>query len=200
MVVLSKFEPNDVYWQAQCMFLLREYHRAAHIIKLRGLEKSHILCHYLAVESHFEAKEYQEAIDLLNSIDIEFLTNSVFNSGGSDDIPASMLAGLDGEGNEPTKSEVLASICLLKGKILEAMDNRTLAMDCYVQALHFSVYCTEALDALVQHEMLLASEEKELLAHLPLEQQCSEADSKILNKLYKSKMKKYYESTIMVFI
>jgi len=38
------------------------------------------------------------------------------------------------------------------------MDNRNLAMDCYVEALQKSVYCTEALDSLVEHEMLLAWE------------------------------------------
>lgn len=38
------------------------------------------------------------------------------------------------------------------------MDNRGLAMDYYVQALHKSVYCYEALEALVQHEMLMAWE------------------------------------------
>lgn len=52
----------------------------------------------------------------------------------------------------------MASISFLKGKIYEAMDNRGLAMDYYVQALHKSVYCYEALEALVQHEMLMAWE------------------------------------------
>jgi anaphase-promoting complex subunit 6 len=60
----------------------------------------------------------------------------------------------------------------LKGKIFEAMDNRSLAMDCYVQALQKSVYCTEALDALVDHEMLMAweglkAQEKFVTRHNP---------------------------------
>lgn len=52
----------------------------------------------------------------------------------------------------------MASISFMKGKIYEALDNRGLAMDYYVQALHKSVYCFEALEALVQHEMLMAWE------------------------------------------
>lgn len=195
VAALSQNEPNDIYWQAQCMFHLREYHRAAHITKLHGYDKSHMLCHYLSVESHFEAKEFQEAMDLLSSIDLDEI-NSTMYDGVDDPI---MFAGLD-ECNGPTKSEVMASICLLRGKTLEAMDNRTFAMDCYVQALHWSVHCTEALDALVQHEMLLPAEEKELMTHLPLEQQCSEADTKIVLKLYRSKLKKYYETTLPVWI
>lgn len=166
------------------MFLLREYHRAAHIIKLRGLEKTNLLCHYLAVESLIEAKEYQEAIELLNSIDVDGLaTPEDFTNE-----------------NEPSKVEILSSIWFLKGKVLEAMDNRNLASDSYVQALQLSVYCTEALDALVQHEMLMVWEEQELMASLPFSQQCSEADAKIIKDLYKSKLKKYCESECPVSI
>ncbi|CAD7076949.1 unnamed protein product [Hermetia illucens] len=190
VAVITQNDPFDIYWQAQCLFLLREYHRASHIIKFYGLEKTHILCHYLVVECLLEAKEYTEALGVLNSVDV-------------DDMAASMLCGTQqnyemGNQNlwmdETMKNDVLASICYLKGKVFEAMDNRTLAMDCYVQALQKSVYCTEALDALVQHEMLMAWEEKELMQHLPFSQQCTDAEAKFIKKLYESKLKKYYES------
>lgn len=200
--MLGEYDPKDIYWQAHCMFMLREYHRAAHIIKNRGLEKTNIFCHYLLVECLFEAKEYQEAIDLLNSIDLDYLTSSLINStaaeGWADDTALQILATVDSDTTGPTKSEVLASICLLKGRILEAMDNRTMAMDCYVEALHLSVHCTEALDALVQHEMLLATEENDLIKHLPADIQCTENEKKILMKLYKSKLKKYHDSALPV--
>lgn len=190
MVALSEHNPDDVYWEAQCMFLLREYHRAAHIIKLRGLEKTHALCHYLAVESLLEAKEYPEAIELLNQVDLDTLT----------------ITSVDGTtcpiiiNDQQQKAEIVASICLMKGKVLEAMDNRTLAMDFYVQALQHSVYCTEALELLSQHEMLMSWEEQNLILHLPFQQQCTEAEAEILKKVYKTKLKKYYESESMVAI
>ncbi|XP_019532299.3 cell division cycle protein 16 homolog [Aedes albopictus] len=189
VTVLSNYDPRDVYWQAQCMFMLREYHRAAYIIRSRGLDKRNLLCHYLAAECLTEAKEYQEALDILNTTDCEVLANNL-GTGRKDE----STVGEDPVFDEPNKSDVLASIYFLKGKILEAMDNRILAMDCYVQALHRSVYCSEALDALVQHEMLMAWEEKELMQHIPMDQQCSEAERKILKRLYESKLKKYYES------
>lgn len=73
------------------------------------------------------------------------------------------------------------------------MDKRSLAIDCYIQALQKSVYLTEALDALMQHEMLMAWEEKDLLQNiLPTTQQANEVDVKILTHLYESKLKKYY--------
>ncbi|XP_055614198.1 cell division cycle protein 16 homolog [Uranotaenia lowii] len=195
VTVLSNNDPLDVYWQAQCMFLLREFHRAAYVIRSRGLDKKNLLCHYLAAECLAEAKEYQEALDIFHSIDCETLPiSNPVGIGASNRKDDSTNTGSDSVYDEPNKNDVLASIYFLKGKILEAMDNRILAMDCYVQALHKSVYCSEALDALVQHEMLMAWEEKELMQHIPLEQQCSEAERKILKRLYESKLKKYYES------
>lgn len=73
------------------------------------------------------------------------------------------------------------------------MDKRTLAIDCYILALQKSVYLTEALDALMQHEMLMAWEEKDLIQHImPTEQNGNEADLKILKHLYERKLKNYY--------
>ncbi|XP_037810048.1 cell division cycle protein 16 homolog [Lucilia sericata] len=188
---LSQNDPKDVYCQAQCMFLLKEYHRAAHTIRLHKLEKTHIPCYNLLLEALYEAKEFNEAIVVINTVDIEYLASSLINQpldGGGMEQPSMLF------GEESVKNEILASISFLKGKIYEAMDNRGLAMDYYVQALHKSVYCFEALDALVQHEMLMGWEEKELMQHLPLEQQSSESDAKLITKLYETQLKKYYES------
>lgn len=75
------------------------------------------------------------------------------------------------------------------------MDKRTLAIDCYILALQKSVYLTEALDALMQHEMLMAWEEMDLINHImPAQQNGNEADLKILRHLYDSKLKKYYSA------
>lgn len=73
------------------------------------------------------------------------------------------------------------------------MDKKALAIDCYIQALQKSVYLNEALDALMQHEMLMAWEEKDLIQNImPLPINGNEADLKILKHLYESKLKKYY--------
>lgn len=75
------------------------------------------------------------------------------------------------------------------------MDKRTLAIDCYILALQKSVYLTEALDALMQHEMLMAWEERDLIHHImPPQKNGNEADLKILKHLYESKLKKYYKA------
>lgn len=197
---MGDYQPKDIYWLAQCMFLLREFHRAAHIIKLHGLERKNIFCHHLIVECLYEAKEYTEAIELMNSIDLENLSDSIINTDTTniDDSVYQILATVDIDDIGPSKSEVISAIYFLKGKILEAMDNRNMAMNCYIEALHLDVHCTEALDALVQHEMLLASEEQELITHLPFDSQCTGNERKIIDKLYRSKLKKYHESTLSV--
>ncbi|XP_053680955.1 cell division cycle protein 16 homolog [Anopheles nili] len=202
VTVLSNGDPRDVYWEAQCMFMLGEYHRAAHSIRSRSLEKTNLLCHYLAAECLNEAKEYQCALDILNSVDCETLSCGLtsriesYESSLKDDSTTDESHN-DSVYEEPSKNDTVASVYFLKGKILESMDNRSLAMDCYVQALHKSVYCTEALDALVQHDMLMAWEEKELMQHIPMAQQCTEPERKVLKCLYESRLKKYYESIVL---
>ncbi|EDV93002.1 GH18518 [Drosophila grimshawi] len=193
VAVLSGQEPRDVYYQAQCMFLLGEFHRAAHTIQHYKLEKTSLPCFNLLLESLYAAKEYNNAANIIQIVEVETMTASLLNQ------PPDMGSGCCLEtnivfgGEENNRNELLASIFLMKGKVYEALDNRGMAMDFYVQALHKSIYCFEALDALVQHEMLMAWEEFELMHHLPLAQQSSDSDAKFILKLYESRLKKYYE-------
>lgn len=96
VTVLSNNYPKDVYQLAQCMFMLREYNRAAHVIKNSGLEKTNLLCLTLLVECLFDSKEYQEALNLLTSIEIEDLNSSLHNETESE-----ALINLS---NEPSKN------------------------------------------------------------------------------------------------
>lgn len=57
-------------------------------------------------------------------------------------------------------SQINSSICLLRGKIYDAMDNRPLATSSYKEALKLDVYCFEAFDLLTSHHMLTAQEGK----------------------------------------
>jgi anaphase-promoting complex subunit 6 len=77
VAVLSNNFPRDVYQLAQCMFMLKEYNRASHIIKKSGLEKTNLLCLALLVECLFASNDHQEALNLLTSIEIEELNTSL---------------------------------------------------------------------------------------------------------------------------
>ncbi|XP_064615248.1 cell division cycle protein 16 homolog [Liolophura sinensis] len=83
------------------------------------------------------------------------------------------------------------SVNLLRGKIYEAMDNRNLAVECFREALRQDVYCFEAFDLLVNHHMLTAQEEKELLDTLPFDSQCPSEESELVKFLYTNSLKKY---------
>ena len=49
---------------------------------------------------------------------------------------------------------------LLRAKVYEAMDNRIPAIEDYKSALKLDVYCNEAFELLIRHEMLTPTEGK----------------------------------------
>jgi anaphase-promoting complex subunit 6 len=77
IIVLSDNNPKDVYNLAQCMFLLKEYNRASHIIRRHQLEKKNLLCLLLLVECLYSAKDYQEALNLITTNEFEELGTSL---------------------------------------------------------------------------------------------------------------------------
>lgn len=177
---LGNENPKDVCTLAQCMFLMKQYHRAAHLIRSRGLEKTDIMCHYLAVRCLLEAKEFTEALQVIH--EMEKCIN-ISQSGVSFNGQADIL--------EMAPRNVQSSILYCKGRVHEATDNRADASECYKQALLCDVYSYQAFEALVQNQMLSAAEEKELLESLPIAEQCTGGEAKLLRLLYESKLKKY---------
>ncbi|XP_033865818.3 cell division cycle protein 16 homolog isoform X1 [Acipenser ruthenus] len=182
---LSHEDPQDVYWLAQCLYLTSQYHSASHALRSRKLDKFHLACQYLASRCHYAAKEYQQALDILDMeepINKRLLDKSTKEDNGIKDYTKDW--GM-------STSSIKSSICLLRGKIYDAMDNRPLATSSYKEALKLDVYCFEAFDLLTSHHMLTAQEEKEFLDSLPLSQQCTEEEEDLLHFLFENKLKKY---------
>ncbi|XP_012220370.1 cell division cycle protein 16 homolog [Linepithema humile] len=181
VVSLSNEDPKDVCTLAQCMYLMKQYHRAVHLIKRYGLEKTNVMCHYLTVRCLLEAKEYNDALQVINESEIcTNITQAGITFADRTDI------------FQDAPKNVQSSILYVKGRVYEAMDNRAVATECYKQALQCDVYSYEAFEALVQNQMLSASEERELLESLPYEQ-CTKGEAELLRLLYDSKLKKYQE-------
>lgn len=90
------------------MFLLKEYHRAAHTIKLHGLGKTHIPCYNLLLESLFEAKEFSEAVSIITTVDIEFLASSLINQplGGGSSIESHIMLGAEDNGKNVLRNNL----------------------------------------------------------------------------------------------
>ncbi|EZA53221.1 hypothetical protein DMN91_005011 [Ooceraea biroi] len=182
VVSLSNDDPKDVCVLAQCMYLMKQYHRAAHLMKRYGLEKTDVMCHYLTVRCLLEAKEYNDALQVIN--ESEICTNIT---------QAGITFSTRMDIFQDAPRNVQSSILYIKGRVYEAMDNRAVATECYKQALQCDVYSYEAFEALVQNQMLSASEERELLESLPFVEQCTKGEEELLRLLYDSKLKKYQE-------
>ncbi|XP_045560323.1 cell division cycle protein 16 homolog isoform X8 [Salmo salar] len=59
-------DPQDIYWLAQCLYLTSQYHRASHALRSRKLDQLYGACQYLAARCHYAAKEFQQALDILD--------------------------------------------------------------------------------------------------------------------------------------
>ncbi|XP_019868674.1 cell division cycle protein 16 homolog isoform X2 [Aethina tumida] len=188
-VVALTGNPRDIYWLAQCMYLLKQYHRAIHLLRSQNLEKTHMLCNYLTVKCLLEARDYNEALKVVNSFNLQCIPYRSTTTMASTSTQENILF------DDTPRNQTIAAVLLLKGKVLEAMDNRALAADCYKQALDQDVYCYEAFDCLIKYQMLTAAEEEELLHSLPIAEQCSQEEAQVLLTLYESKLKKYHTPT-----
>uniref|UniRef100_A0AAR2KR21 Cell division cycle 16 homolog (S. cerevisiae) n=1 Tax=Pygocentrus nattereri TaxID=42514 RepID=A0AAR2KR21_PYGNA len=191
-------DPQDIYWLAQCLYLTSQYHRASHALRSRKLDKVRacfLLFFYLFLFSFFfqyAAKEYQQALDILDME--EPASKKLLDKGSKEDSGTRETT----KEWEMSPASISSSICLLRGKIYDAMDNRPLATSSYKEALKLDVYCFEAFDLLTSHHMLTAQEERDFLDSLPLGQQCTEEEEELLHFLYENKLKKYNKPSEMV--
>ena len=174
-VSLSNGDIQDVYWLAQTLFLTAQFHRASHVLRNRGgVLQTSLACRYLAAKCHAECKQWKEALEVLDMEQKE---------PADKDLAEICFVG----GTKKLES----AVCLLKGVVYEAMDNRALATDCFKDALKNDVHCFEAFDLLVSHHMLTDKEERELLSSLPFSEQCMPEEVDLLKFLYEGKVKRY---------
>ncbi|KAK7090544.1 cell division cycle protein 16 homolog isoform X2 [Littorina saxatilis] len=183
IVSLSGGAVEDIYWYAQTLYHTGQYHRAATLLCSRKLDRHYAACRFLAAKCHFECKEWQEALNILDMAEVSLTKPSFLQSSINQ-------LSMDADDSLPIRG-IESSISLLRGRIYEAMDNRGLAADCFRRALQQDVYCFEAFDLLVSHHMMSAQEEQDLLKTLPLVAQCPEDEMELVRFLYQNRLKKY---------
>jgi len=166
LVTLSSSSPGDVHLLAHCLLLTKQYHRASHLVISSRMHFTHLGCCYVAARAHHLAKEHEEAFFVLEE--------------GEEVLKEEELKGQD--------NTTVSSVYLLKGYIYEALDNREKAAEAFQAALRADVFCHEAFEALVGHQMLTAEEERELMDSLPFQEQ---EDPDMASFLYSSSLKKY---------
>lgn len=173
VVFLSKNNENDVFMQATCFYRLSEYHRASYCISSRNLHKTNLKCRHLAAKCHYAAKEFKEAFDILDC----------------DSNESWSIAKIMDISEEDRKWK--SAICLLKGKIYEALDNRDVAAQCFKEALSFNIHCYDAFQSLIQHQMMTVQEEEALIGSINFEKCSSAEERNLVHFLYNSQLKKY---------
>ncbi|XP_077483717.1 cell division cycle protein 16 [Amblyomma americanum] len=172
---MSRECSEDIYTVAHCLYLNKQYRRAAHFIESRGLHKKSLNFKILAVSSRIAGKEYKEAIQISEA-----------------PLSDAAAAGAESTAEDSGSLHRLeASLHLLQGKAYEAIDNRSLAAECYKKALALDIHCYEAFEALVKHQMLSREEEESVLNLLNMAMGASCEDSEFVRLLYAIKVKKY---------
>lgn len=72
------------------MFCLKQYHRASHLLRSKNLEKKFILCNYLTVKCLFEANELIEALQIMESFDLDISVQTTNNTNVGLHLPANL--------------------------------------------------------------------------------------------------------------
>ena len=138
---------EDVLVSAKAYFHNREYRRALHTLRETTERKIPRHCE-LAARCMLACNETEEALDFLNTI--------VPHEKASE----KMIGG------DEERACVVASICVLKARVLELLETRKNASVWYKLALKYDSHCFEAYDALVEKHMLYEADEKAFLSAL----------------------------------
>lgn len=139
LVTMSGNDAEDVYRLAQAYYLAGLHQRSMHAIRQAGLTHQHDKFRYLVAKCHVVREEWEQALEALG----EDLMVAEDRSDGETDFRPAM--------------------CLLRGKVYDAMDNRPKSIESYRRALQLDCYCYEAFEHLTQHHLLSSSEQEALM-------------------------------------
>ncbi|EPQ54226.1 TPR-like protein, partial [Gloeophyllum trabeum ATCC 11539] len=127
-----------------------------------------VACRYLAAQCQVEQGKWQAAIEMLGE-------SNPFKSAGT------LL---------PALSFVEASMCYLRGVLMQKHNRHEKAKHCFMEALTLDVKCYEALNRLAASQMMTPDEEWEFVQALPYQEQAQE-DAEFVRLMYLSRLRKY---------
>eukprot|EP00197_Chlamydomonas_leiostraca_P013425 CAMPEP_0202878920 /NCGR_PEP_ID=MMETSP1391-20130828/32933_1 /ASSEMBLY_ACC=CAM_ASM_000867 /TAXON_ID=1034604 /ORGANISM="Chlamydomonas leiostraca, Strain SAG 11-49" /LENGTH=229 /DNA_ID=CAMNT_0049561209 /DNA_START=12 /DNA_END=697 /DNA_ORIENTATION=+ len=169
LVTLTNGAPSDVYLLAEAYFISQQHRRALALLRRDGMIEQDLRFKHLAARCLAECKEWEECLNVLGD--------------GTD--PEQLEP--EPKDHQPGHSVCLpATICLLRARAFQALDNRTRAVMWYRQALLRDAYCYEAFSALIEGHLLTCEEERELVGELRVHE-----DDRWLPLLLRAKCKKY---------
>ena len=186
LVSLSQGAPRDVYTLAQLYYTTRQFRRAVHLLQREDVGcGSDPHCRYLMAKClvgdcwrwcvgldrrwQMECKEWEECLRVLEETE----------DNGMQVVEAGQVEEAAGIG-------LRAALCLLKGQVYEAVENRREAVAWYKEALKRDAQCYEAFERLIDRDMLTSQEEIALLESMTFSQE----DAQWLQAMYACKLKK----------
>ncbi|KAH9554615.1 hypothetical protein CY35_08G072400 [Sphagnum magellanicum] len=178
LATLAGNATQDLYMQAQALYLGKQYRRALHLLRRHHLVSADLRFRYLAAKCLEEVKEWDECLAMLGDGEVDEEGNVQM----TDDQDTEFLD----RDVEEREINIGAAICLLRGRAFEALENRARALRWFKAALKADPYCYEAFEHLVDNHMLTSDEEASLLYSLKFD-----PEDHWLSLLYSCRAKKY---------
>lgn len=160
----------------QTYFVSKQYQRAIALLRRHESIDQSAPFKYLLAKCHAETQEWDSCLAALGD--------------GDHDEPGASFGSSAPRPPQPRDSvSMAAAVLTLRGRALEALDNRTAAVKSYTAALRADPYCYEAFSALADNHMLTNAEELALVdsLHVP-------DHDNWLKALYRCKCKKARQS------
>ncbi|CAL8472035.1 g11577 [Coccomyxa elongata] len=179
LMTMSNGAAADVYTLAEALYMGKQWRRALALLRNAGLIEADVRCRYLAARCLAEVQDWEECLNVL---------------GGWDESELEALSMQDVVLEEDIGREVsyTSAMCLLRGRVYEALENRGRAIRWYKAALHMDPFCYEAFRALIEGHMLTSGEEASLRENLHYRE-----EDRWLHLYYRAKCKKYDQQPTM---
>ncbi|KAF4571362.1 anaphase promoting complex subunit cdc16 [Pleurotus pulmonarius] len=133
-----------------------------------------VACRYLAAQCQVRQGNWAEATEMLGE------SNPFRESGRSGPAIPNVDGGI----------KVEASMCYLRGILMQKLNRGDSAKECYMEALALDVKCYDAFLALIDGELLTVNEEWDFIQGLAYKEQTSE-DAAFVQLMYTSRLRKY---------
>jgi anaphase-promoting complex subunit 6 len=172
LIALTNGSEKDVYLLANAYFISGQHRRCLHLLQTADVIDKDYRFRHLAALCLIECKEWEECLGVLGGLECDTLTDLPF--------PLPPLS-------QGTVSH-LSSLCFLRGKVYDAMENFQKATAWYTYAVEADSFNVEAFQALMKGHKLTNKQEIETLEKV---EKTIPLDQSWLKLLYRSMCKKY---------
>ncbi|KAI9489986.1 hypothetical protein BDB00DRAFT_840367 [Zychaea mexicana] len=173
---------NDVYFLAQAYYQSHEYERALDLLnKKKTLNKS-VQCRYLAGLCAIGLENWHDALDYLGPDNPFADKNAHAHIWWYEDSRRGASDGL---------IKLESMMCYARGTAYLQLREIEKAKNCFKEALRVDVKCYDALDALIEYNMLEEKAEWDFISTLPYEEHCGLSDADLFRSLYMIQLKRY---------